>query len=209
MRQEHSAEFKNFSPDGDVRLNTFLSQHMKDTQYTKLWRVFKMLLTMFHGQAAVERGYSVNNDLLVENMKERTVIALRTVYDGVRGTGQHFSEVPFTPRLKRRVKAARMWYQQYLEEQKKATLDDQKTRKRKAIQDDMQAVERKKKLVKESMEAMTKEADELAKKAEKKQDFTLLSKSNTFRQKVTEKATEDKKLDVKLKDLKEKLKSLE
>lgn len=83
MKQEHAAEFKDFNPESGERLDVFLGKYMRDTQYEKLWDVFKIMLTISHGQALVERGYSVNKDLLIENMQERTVIALRHVYDGV------------------------------------------------------------------------------------------------------------------------------
>lgn len=168
-----------------------------------------MLLTISHGQASVERGYSVNNELLVENMQEKTVVTLRTVYDSIQATGQHFTELPFTPRLKRHVRASRMRYQQYLADQKKSQTDNEKSSKRKALQEDIQSAEKKRKLLKDSMESMTKEADQLAKKAETKHDFTLLAKSNAFRQKVSEKADEYLKLEKKLQDLKQKLKSME
>lgn len=40
---------------------------------------------MSHGQAAVERGYSVNKDMLVESLKERSLIALCLVQDAMSG----------------------------------------------------------------------------------------------------------------------------
>ena len=195
MKQEHATEFSNFSTYSDDRLDVFFGQYMNNSKYGKLWRVIKMLLTISHGQASVERGYSVNSDLLIENMQEKTVVALPTVYDGVMASGSHFCDVSITPRLKRNIRSARMRDQQYLNEQKKAKADEQK------------AVQRKKNLLKDSIESLSKEADELAKK--RKQDMTLLAKSNTFRQKASEKVKEDEKLDYELKDLKEKLKHIE
>lgn len=52
-----------------------------------------------------------------------------------------------------------------------------------------------------------KEADYLARKAESRHDFSLLTKSNAFRRKVTEKAQESKGLQIEIDQLKEKLKS--
>ena len=42
-----------------------------------------MIFSLQHGQAFVERGFSINNDILKPNMVERTIIAQRTVYDAV------------------------------------------------------------------------------------------------------------------------------
>ena len=42
-----------------------------------------MLLIITHGQASVERRYSVNKDMLIENLHEKTVVALRTIHDSI------------------------------------------------------------------------------------------------------------------------------
>ena len=49
-----------------------------------MWCVFKLLLCLSHGQASVERGFSVNSNLLVENMHEDSLIAQRIVQDHVK-----------------------------------------------------------------------------------------------------------------------------
>ena len=69
--------------------------------------------------------------------------------------------------------------------------------------------ERKKSKVETSIEILGKEADDLAKSAEAKHDFTLLTKSNAPRLKVPQQSQEIPKLEKELKELKEKLKSLE
>ena len=66
-------------------------------QFAKRCDIFKMLLTMSHGQASVERGYSVNKDLLIENLHEKTVVALRPVHDSISTLEDHFTKLPLTP----------------------------------------------------------------------------------------------------------------
>ena len=48
-----------------------------------LWRVFKLLLTIGHSQSSVERSFSVNTDVAAPNLKDETLISLRTVYDSI------------------------------------------------------------------------------------------------------------------------------
>ena len=36
----------------------------------RLWSVVKNLLILSHGQATVEKGFSINHQIVVENMKE-------------------------------------------------------------------------------------------------------------------------------------------
>ena len=83
MKQDHAVDFRDFTPDSR-RLDTFLGNYMQDhIQFATLWDIFKMFLTILHGQASVERGYSVNKDMLIENLHEKTVVALRTVHDSI------------------------------------------------------------------------------------------------------------------------------
>ena len=69
--------------------------------------------------------------------------------------------------------------------------------------------ERKKSKMETSIGILGKEVDDLAKSAEAKHDFTLLTKSNALRLKVAQQSQEIPKLEKELNELKEKLKSLE
>ena len=42
---------------------------------------------MSHGNASVESGFSVNEDLLVENLLESSLVSKRLVYDAVKYHG--------------------------------------------------------------------------------------------------------------------------
>ena len=39
------------------------------------------MFTLSHGQAAVERGFSVNREIIVENLQQKSLISQRLVYD--------------------------------------------------------------------------------------------------------------------------------
>jgi len=183
--------------------------NMKNAKYAKLWEVFLIIFTLCHGQAAVERGFSINNELIVENMKEESLIASRFVYDTVKSSAVHFSEIRLNRRLKRNVRVVRMRYQLHLQDQRKLTVESEKDRKRKAIQDEIRAVESERKLSKESIASMSQEADALAVQAEKKHSFILLAKSNAFRQKMHESESNEQSLCEQARTLKEKLKFME
>ena len=108
MKQDHAVDFRDFTPDSR-RLDTFLGNYMQDhIQFAKLWDIFKMLLIISHGQASVERGYSVNKDMLIENLHEKTVVALHTVHESILTLEDHFTKLPLTPAMKRHVMSARM-----------------------------------------------------------------------------------------------------
>lgn len=52
-----------------------------------LFEVVKIVCCLSHGNANVERGFSVNSECLFENMKEESVVARRQVYDAVTQRG--------------------------------------------------------------------------------------------------------------------------
>ena len=72
MKQNYHAEFLNFIMN-TVRLDEFYWNYMKDAKHAKVWEVFRIIFTLSHGQAAVERGFSVNSELLVENLPEKSL----------------------------------------------------------------------------------------------------------------------------------------
>jgi hypothetical protein len=49
--------------------------------------VIRLILTLSHGNATVESGFSINKAVLVENMLEELVIAQRVVYDAIQAAG--------------------------------------------------------------------------------------------------------------------------
>ena len=86
--------------------------------------------------------------------------------------------------MKRHVKSVRMRYGHYLDEQRNASQNEQQRKKRKGVQLNIHEADRKKSKVETSIDILGKEADDLAKSAEAKHDFTPLTKSNTQRLKV-------------------------
>ena len=209
MKQYHAVDFRDFTPDSR-RLDTFLGNCMHDhIQFAMLWDIFNMLLTISHGQASVERGYSVNKDLLIENLHGKTGVSLLTVYDSISTLEDHFTKLPLNPAMKRQVKSTRIRYGQYLDDQKKESLNEQQRKKRKGVQLSIREAERKMSKVETSINILGKEADGLAKSAKAKHDFTLLTKSNAMRLKVAQQSQEISKLEKEFNELKERLKSLE
>ena len=81
--------------------------------------VLKIILTLSDGQASVERSFSVNKSLLVENLATKSLIAQRIVYDymKVSNVSAEDVEICLTPCCS--VKHARQGHITYLEEQKK------------------------------------------------------------------------------------------
>ena len=52
-------------------------------EFKEIWSVFQIVFILSHGNARVESGFSVNADVLVENLKEESLIAQRRASGGV------------------------------------------------------------------------------------------------------------------------------
>ena len=57
-----STQFTNFDSSHD-RLDSLFYKFMTGDAYKNLFEVMKLVLVLSHGQAAVERGFSVNKEL--------------------------------------------------------------------------------------------------------------------------------------------------
>ena len=51
--------------------------------YPDFWYVCKFVFTLSHGQSAVERGFNINKQILVDNLGAVSLTSLRTVYDKI------------------------------------------------------------------------------------------------------------------------------
>ena len=70
-----------FKIETDV-LDTFLMNHLQN--YPVLIKIVKYICTLRHGQSAIERGFSVNDLMLLENMLQSSLVNRRLVYDAVK-----------------------------------------------------------------------------------------------------------------------------
>ena len=183
-------------------LDKFLGVYLhKVPKYECLWIVCKIVFVLSHGQAAIERGYSVNEKMLDDNMKSLSITSLRMVYDHITSNKIQLSEYVLSSELLKNVKLSHQRYVQYLERNKAAIEMEKANKKRKSICDEIIEIKRQKKDLQQCINALNKDADQLSLKAEEKKDFTLLAKANAFRNKSKEKETTISDLDEALENL--------
>ena len=88
-------------------------------------------MILSHGNAYVEAGFSVNKDILVENLHQRSLVAQRMVFHSIKRSGGVLN-IDINPELLRHCRSARTRYSSYLEEEtakqktKKKTDDEKK-----------------------------------------------------------------------------------
>ena len=73
-------KFSNYDKQKD-RLDTFFFSLPAIKKYVNLAFVIKMILTLSHGQAVVERSFSINKLAVDVNMKEESIVACKAIKD--------------------------------------------------------------------------------------------------------------------------------
>jgi hypothetical protein len=113
QNMENFLAFDKYNDRMDVFLSNYLCGHSA-ANYYKLYEVVKLIACLFTGQSQVERGFSVNKEILSDNMKEKSIVAQRQVYDAIQTIGG-IKNVTFTHRLLSTVRSARAAYRLHLE----------------------------------------------------------------------------------------------
>ena len=118
-----------------------------------------MLLMLFHGKASVERGFSINKDILDPNLQETSLVAQCLVFDTVKSTGIRVENFPIAQKLVKLCASAHMRYTVYLEEKKKEEAKVGIQKRRKQLQETLVEAKKKKQKLEARVELLTKEVN--------------------------------------------------
>ena len=210
--KEHgpSPDFVGFER-GKSRLDVLLHGALANRkECAELWSMVKKVLLLSHGQASVERGFSINKEVLTDNMSEHTLIALRAIKDAVCNAGGRPTDIVVTPELLTFAAGAHSRYQQHLADQRQKQRQLERGEKRKAVEEELSTLSAKRKLLEASANAMLSSADQFAEDAEKatkEKAMTLIAKSNAMRRSAKEKFGEVDKVAKEMAEKHEELKS--
>jgi len=97
---------------------------------------------MSHGQATVERGFSVNKEVAVENLTERSFIAQRIIHDHIESVGG-LANVEISKQLLTSSAGARQKYLSYLDDQKRSKVSQENALKRKSTMEEIDVLKKK------------------------------------------------------------------
>lgn len=101
-------------------------------EYQHIWAIIRRLILLSHGQATVERGFSVNRQIEVENLQEQSVIAQRIIHDHIISVGGVMN-VDMSKSLLLSAGSARQKYMAYLDDQQQRKLKESCLKKRKDL----------------------------------------------------------------------------
>ena len=161
-------------------------------------------MTLSHGQASVERGFSVNKAIITENISTDSIVGKHLVRDYLLTNNLKPHNVQFTSNLKAAFKSARQKSELALEAERskkeKQAVEDQKA----IILSEIEDVKFQITLLTKTSVMLEKEFVLCVEQAEKETDVSLVSKTNALKRKSEEKKEDVAKLEEALSLLKDK-----
>ena len=176
------------------RVDTLFFECMAGESYKTLFSVVKLFLVLSHGQATVERGFSINKEVEVKNLKEHTLVAQRIVCDHVNSVGGVL-KVELSKPLLLSVKMSRQRYEKYLDQERQKKKTEQERSKRKCVLEEIDEVKKKKKRIDAEIKSLNDTADELCTKAEATAKLTFVIQANALRRSAKDKLNDLVSLD--------------
>ena len=145
----------------------------------------QLILTLSHGQATVERGFSVNKEVLAPNLQETSLVAMRLVHSSMQAAKCKVADFVVNDVLLSSCAHVRNRYQIYLMERKAVQERTEKGQIRKAFMEELTSAKKAKEDLEKVSKKLVNTADKKAKEAEKQKDSTamkaLLVESNAAR----------------------------
>jgi len=166
--------------------------------HTKAWPVVKMLLVLSHGQATVEKGFSINKEVVVENQLLESLVARRIIKDHIDLVGG-VGNVDISRTMIISVRSAWARYLNNLMKREKQE-QDKKTQKRKAEEDKLSELQHDCKRLKTDIAQLTEYAKNMYDKGESTRNVSFITQGNALRRSAEKK---QKQVDKLLKDIDE------
>ena len=150
----------------DGRLDRIINDlPLKDCPCLK--RIFDISLVLSHGQAEVERGFSTNKEVTVENMKEESLIAKRLVCQYVQLHGGSPADMALTKALLSSCSGAYQSYKAALDARRQESEKEARSNKRKGKSEELGEMNAKKRKIERGIDLLIRRADDMVDDAEK------------------------------------------
>ena len=161
-----------------------------EKEYPQVAEVMKMIFSISHGEAAVERGFSHNKTVLQNNITAKSVCSKRFVKDYLLSNGILPHEVRITRAMTLSVKDAKMKYEKFLLESERAKKSSEASVIRKNIKADIDHLQGQKDSIEKEIKTLREQARSNYEQAEVKGDLALLTSGNALAARAGEKDRE-------------------
>ena len=189
----------------DCRLDDFFFSICSiDSKYEELSAVLKIILTLSHGQSAVERSFSLGNSVVVDNISETSIINKKLIRDHLLANKLSADSIHISREMRNDYKAASTKYRIHLEQEKQKKVRSEKDNQKSIITEEMNVLKLKIEEAKKSIGFLEGEYVQAVKEAEVKNSMSYVKKANALKRKSDEDKEEIKSLEKTLSILEEK-----
>lgn len=192
----------------DKRLDDLYFDNLGILKFKKLASIVSLVLTLSHGQASVERGFSQNNSVLQVNQSADTIISKRIIKDHMLANDLKPFTIEINSSLIKAFRSARMKYEEFLKSKKEMKSANEVETKAHQISSDIEKLKVQCKTLERTVEMLNTEFVDCIKHAEEKNDMSLVKKGNALKRKSEESKSELEILSKQIEDLKQKRKKL-
>ena len=190
------------------RLDEFFFRDIDVSKYNSLSFVFKLIFTLSHGQAAVERGFSINNNVLLTNMKEETMVARKMICDHMRANNLKPDTININTDIIKAARGAAMKWKLAQEDERKAKESNEKDLRKEILSTDMEKLRVRCEQMKKTIKMLETDYGECLELADKTKDMSYVSKGVGLKRKCEETKKELDVLEKQYSDLEAKRKKL-
>ena len=82
------------------RLDKFYGEFLhKNQQYKSMWKVFIFIFTLSHRQSQVDRDFSINKKIVIENLHSSSLSAQWIVYDYLKASKKNIHDIKITIKM--------------------------------------------------------------------------------------------------------------
>ena len=179
----------------EERLDELYFKKLYIEKYQELSEIAMILFTISHGQADVERGFSVNSNVIDVNMSEVSIKSKRLIRDHMIKHDATPSTIEITNQLKKSCRSAYQRYQEHLKEERKKLEEDSEAQAKKILNAEIKELESKIIDLDNSVSYLDKKFVDLVRNAENNTNASvMISEANGLKRKSEEKSAESDKL---------------
>ena len=179
MQYSELVEEKENLPPFDLsteRLDTYFFENLQiGKKAIELGEMAKLMFTLGHGQADVERGFSINKTTIKTNQSEMSLISRRLIKDHMNSHNLQPHTVPATKEILFSISQSNKKYKEFLEENKKNKIVTAKEKEKASINKDIKDLQAKIKDMKDTAKVLEDKATKKFKKAETNKDMSLVT----------------------------------
>ncbi len=173
----------------ETKLDSLYYNFFPKSKYPQLWEIIKNMLLLSHGQASVERGFSLGKAIAKDNQLPETIMNMRVVKDHIVSVGG-LDNVAVTKEMLTFVSSSHKRYMMSLESKKEEESKKKSGMKRKIISEKIDDLKSKTMCLSQQVSGLNSEALNLFEKAEVTNKMQFVVQANALLKRKKEKETE-------------------